>query len=49
MEVQLQKKEVAYTAAQGKIELLTSEAQAKVRAGNVFTVLDSFTWHFMIL
>ena len=30
VEVQLQKKEVACTAAQGKIDLLTSEMQAKV-------------------
>lgn len=30
LESQLQKKEVAITAAQGKIELLTAEAQAKV-------------------
>ena len=30
VEAQLQKKEVALTAAQGKIELLTSEMQAKV-------------------
>ena len=31
LEGQLQKKEVALTASQGKIEVLTAETQAKVR------------------